>query len=98
MSPEDLLDLERDAERYRALDRHSAFGITARPNGREYLLYVHGCIASEMPPPIEASDLAECVDRLIVKDSRAKELKRSNAPTLPPPRNTQVTLPDRGDR
>lgn len=84
MSPEDLADLERDAERYRALERHSAFGITVRPNGRTHLLYVHGCIASEMPPPIERDGFGECVDALVRQDARAKAL----------PRSEQVTMPD----
>lgn len=84
MTPDDLADLERDAERFRALERHATYGITTRPNGRTYLLYLHECIASAMPPPIECESFSECADELVKRDKHAKPL----------PRSEQVTMPD----
>jgi len=83
MNDHELADLKRDAERYRALERHAEFGITTRPGGRGfYLMYLHGMIGCE-GPPIESFSFAGCVDKIVKQDAAAKPTQSRDMPTLP---------------
>lgn len=84
MTDQELADLKRDADRFRALEANSQHGITLRPNGSHgMLLYIHGSLR-EKCEDAPGGTLGECVDWYMRHSARAKRLMRATMPTLAP--------------
>jgi hypothetical protein len=74
--------MKLDAERFRALEASSAYGITLRPNGHHgMLLYIHDILGSQCDWAT-GKTLGECVDQYVREQARKR-------------RDVMVTLPDR---